>query len=160
MDICKERIIMERKNWRKNHPHGFIARPVKDKNGDMDIFRWKCIIPGVKETIWEGGHLLLYVEFPEEFPNKPPKCQFSPPLPHPNIYPSGTVCLSILSEDEDWKPSITIPTILKGIQELLDNPNLESPAQLQAFEDYRKDPKKYEENIKKYVEESIKKNKI
>ncbi len=31
---------------------------------------------------------------------------------HPNVYPSGTVCLSILNEDEDWKPSITVKQVL------------------------------------------------
>lgn len=35
---------------------------------------------------------------------------------HPNIYPSGTVCLSILNEDEGWKPCITVKQILLGIQ--------------------------------------------
>jgi hypothetical protein len=37
--------------------------------------------------------------------------KFSPVLFHPNIYPSGTVCLSILNEDEDWRPSLTIPQV-------------------------------------------------
>jgi len=36
----------------------------------------------------------------------PPGAQ-TPPLFHPNVYPSGTVCLSILSEDKDWKPGLT-----------------------------------------------------
>jgi ubiquitin-protein ligase len=31
------------------------------------------------------------------------KCKFEPPLFHPNVYPSGTVCLSILEEDKDKK---------------------------------------------------------
>jgi len=52
---------------------------------------------------------------------------------HPNIYPSGTVCLSILNEDDDWKPGITIKQILLGIQTLLDNPNPLSPAQQEAY---------------------------
>lgn len=30
------------------------------------------------------------------------------PLFHPNVYPRGTVCLSILEEDKDWRPAITI----------------------------------------------------
>ena len=51
------------------------------------------------------------MEFSEDYPNKPPKCKFSPVLFHPNIYPSGTVCLSILNEDEDWRPSLTIPQV-------------------------------------------------
>lgn len=66
------------------------------------------------------------------------KGKFTPPLPHPNIYPSGNVCLSILNEEEDWKPSISISDILKGIQLLLKvEPNLKSPAQYPAFEQYK-----------------------
>ena len=53
----------------------------------------------------------LMMEFSEDYPNKPPKCKFAPVLFHPNIYPSGTVCLSILNEDEDWRPSLTIPQV-------------------------------------------------
>jgi len=64
-----------------------------------------------------------------EYPTKPPKCKFVPPLYHPNVYPSGTVCLSILNEEEGWKPAITIKQILLGIQDLLDDPNPDSPAQ-------------------------------
>jgi hypothetical protein len=56
----------------------------------------------------------LTMTFPDDYPNKPPKCQFSPPLFHPNVYPSGTVCLSILSEDKDWRPSLTIKQLLMG----------------------------------------------
>jgi ubiquitin-conjugating enzyme E2 I len=65
---------------------------------------------------------------------------------HPNVYPSGTVCLSIVNEEEDWKPSITVKQvtifyissshtqqILLGIQDLLDNPNPNSPAQAEAY---------------------------
>jgi ubiquitin-conjugating enzyme E2 I len=37
--------------------------------------------------------------------------QFPSGFFHPNIYPSGTVCLSILNEDEDWKPSITVKQV-------------------------------------------------
>ena len=57
----------------------------------------------------------LMMEFSEDYPNKPPKCKFAPVLFHPNIYPSGTVCLSILNEDEDWRPSLTIPQVRLSI---------------------------------------------
>ena len=44
--------------------------------------------------------------------------KFTPPLFHPNVYPSGTVCLSILDEEKGWKPAITIkqvgPTLVSG----------------------------------------------
>ena len=65
----------------------------------------------------------------EDYPSKPPKCKFVPPLFHPNVYPSGTICLSILNEEEGWRPAITIKQMLLGIQDLLDTPNPNSPAQ-------------------------------
>lgn len=74
--------------------------------------------------------------FKDDFPSTPPKCRFEPPLFHPNVYPSGTVCLSLLDENKDWKPSITIKQLLIGIQELLNNPNPDDPAQAEAYQIY------------------------
>lgn len=106
------------------------------------------------------------MDFPSDYPLRPPKCnsnnfirnfsliylerylfslwiyfligQFKPVIPHPNIYPSGTVCLSILNEEEDWKSSISIKQILLGVQKLLkDEPNIQSPAQYEPCMLYR-----------------------
>lgn len=41
--------------------------------------------------------------------------KFEPPLFHPNVYPSGTVCLSLLDEEKDWRPAITIKQVKKII---------------------------------------------
>lgn len=51
-------------------------------------------------------HLLNYPVFHCHHPGK-----FEPPIFHPNVYPSGTVCLSILEEDKDWRPAITIKQV-------------------------------------------------
>jgi hypothetical protein len=40
-----------------------------------------------------------------------PAGQFPAGFFHPNIYPSGTVCLSILDEEKDWKPTITVKQV-------------------------------------------------
>lgn len=37
--------------------------------------------------------------------------KFTPPLFHPNVFPSGTICLSILNEEKSWKPAITIKQV-------------------------------------------------
>jgi ubiquitin-protein ligase len=37
--------------------------------------------------------------------------KFEPPLFHPNVYPSGTICLSILNEEKAWKPAISIKQV-------------------------------------------------
>lgn len=94
---------------------------------------------------------VLSIDICPEYPTKPPKCKFVPPLFHPNVYPSGTVCLSILNEDEGWKPAITIKDILLGIQSLLDEPNPESPAQGDAYGLFKKDREAYDKKIKEIV---------
>lgn len=80
--------------------------------------------------------------------------KFVPPLFHPNVYPSGTVCLSILNEEEGWRPAITVKEILLGIQSLLDEPNPESPAQADAFNLFKKDRAAYEKKVKQIVKEN------
>lgn len=80
--------------------------------------------------------------------------KFVPPLFHPNVYPSGTVCLSILSEEQGWRPAITIKEILRGIQDLLDDPNLDSPAQAEAYNLYKNNRQAYEKKVGQIVTEN------
>jgi ubiquitin-conjugating enzyme E2 I len=139
--------------------YGFFARPEKNTDGTLNLMVWQVGIPGETGswshvwigkvgTPWEGGIYKLTVTFPEEYPQKPPKCRFTPPLFHPNVYPSGNVCLSIINEDQDWKPSLTLKQILLGIQDLLNDPNPNSPAQTEAYSLYRKDRAAYEKKIR------------
>ncbi len=140
--IATARLRAERKAWRRDHPPGFFARPRKEEDGSTNLMQWECGIPGKKGTPWEGGTYTLTVVFSDDFPSKPPTCKFVPVLFHPNVYPSGTVCLSILSE-KGWRPAITIKQVLLGIQDLLENHNLKDPAQREPFLTCRDDPEKY-----------------
>ena len=60
------------------------------------MMNWETGIPGKEGTDWAGGVYRVDMHFNSDYPSKPPKCKFVPPLYHPNIYPSGTICLSIL----------------------------------------------------------------
>ncbi|KAH7650426.1 ubiquitin conjugating enzyme [Cryptosporidium bovis] len=149
MSFSRKRIAQERAEWRKDHPVGFSAKYAPSEDGEgQNMMKWICKIPGKSGTPWEYGEYTLIVTFPDDYPAKPPKCIFQPPLFHPNIYPSGTVCLSILNEDEDWKPSITMKQILLGIQDLLDNPNIKSPAQAESYQLYTNNRAEYNRRIK------------
>ncbi len=53
--IAAARLAEERKAWRKDHPFGFIAKPGKNEDGTLNLYKWDCAIPGKKDTIWEGG---------------------------------------------------------------------------------------------------------
>lgn len=48
-----------------------------------------------------------------------------------------------MNEEQDWKPAITVKQILLGIQDLLDDPNPESPAQADAYNLYKRDKAAY-----------------
>ncbi|KFD53189.1 hypothetical protein M513_05899 [Trichuris suis] len=77
-----------------------------------DIFKWDCAIRGPSDSPWEGGLYKIRVEFPENYPAAPTICTVDPPLFHPNVFPNGKVCLSIL-HPEGWNPSFGI---LEGSQ--------------------------------------------
>lgn len=161
--IAIGRLTEERKNWRKDHPPGFFARPMKNEDNSVDLMKWETGIPGregrstvihmspyhastptqTRVTIthrdrlgWglvqgpygvpggvpiEGAQMnnttalvCCYLINGLLFTFQPPKCKFVPPLYHPNVYPSGTICLSILNEDDGWRPAITVKQLLLG----------------------------------------------
>lgn len=43
-----------------------------------------------------GGFFRARLSFPPEYPLLPPKMKFETPIFHPNVYPNGDVCISIL----------------------------------------------------------------
>lgn len=92
MSLCQNRLAEERfvfltprtlppanwhsrKQWRKDHPFGFVAKPAKTSQGVLDLKKWECSIPGKEKTIWEGGLFRVELHFPDEYPTKPPKCK-------------------------------------------------------------------------------------
>jgi ubiquitin-conjugating enzyme E2 I len=68
--IAIGRLTEERKNWRKEHPPGFHARPIKKADNSTDIMTWEIGIPGKSDTDWEGGVYNVLMEFPDEYPSK------------------------------------------------------------------------------------------
>ncbi|RZC54951.1 hypothetical protein C5167_013800 [Papaver somniferum] len=171
--IARGRLAEERKAWRKNHPHGFVAKPETAADGSVNLMVWQCTIPGKAGSVtkgyvfavtivgyyykylacyystdWEGGYFPLALHFSEDYPSKPPKCKFPPNFFHPNVYPSGTVCLSILNEDSGWRPAITVKQILVGIQDLLDQPNAADPAQTDGYHLFIQEPVEYKKRVK------------
>jgi ubiquitin-protein ligase len=55
-----------RKQWRKDHPFGFYAKPQRNTiTGVVDLKKWDCGVPGKENTIWAGGLFKLEVIFPD-----------------------------------------------------------------------------------------------
>ena len=141
--MAAARLEKERKDWRKDHPPNFSARPTTKADGSADLMVWECTIPGPENTEWAGGVYKLKLQFPPSYPMDPPVCRFTPPIFHVNVFDSGHICLSILSAEKDWRPSITLKDILVGIQAFLTAPNIASPANGRAAQVFSTDKNRY-----------------
>lgn len=105
--------------------------------------------------------------FTDKYPYEPPTFKFIHPPYHANIYPDGKLCISILhtpGEDEQsgeaacerWSSVQSVESVLRSILILLDDPEVNSPANVDAGVMYRKDREQYNNMAKLAVESSKK----
>ncbi|EEC08372.1 ubiquitin-conjugating enzyme, putative [Ixodes scapularis] len=59
---------------------------------------------GFENVPYNRGAFRIEINFPAEYPFKPPKITFRTKIYHPNIDEKGQVCLPIISPD-NWKPA-------------------------------------------------------
>ena len=90
-----------------------------------NFYIWQATIFGPTESVYEGGIFNLKIEFPQDYPFKPPKVQFVTPIYHCNISSNGSICLDILKDQ--WSPALTISKVLLSICSLMDDPNPNDP---------------------------------
>ena len=128
---------------------GMTAAPDAD-----NIFHWRAVIFGPKDTIWEDGIFELEMNFKDDFPDTAPDVKFVTPVYHPNVYRNGNICLDILQDK--WSRACDISSILNSIRSLFDDPNPKSPANAEAAQDFTDNKPKYNEKVKQCVQQSIK----
>ncbi|KAL3904643.1 MAG: hypothetical protein SGILL_009987, partial [Bacillariaceae sp.] len=130
------------RKWLERKPDPLFDFVVYRDGNDQTLKRLLVGVPGPKRTPWEGGLYPMLMVW-EASVNKPPRCRFPAGFLHPNVYPSGRISISTLYKDEGWHPEISIPEILFDVQQLLAHPNINSPAQAEAYSCYNSDKKDY-----------------
>ncbi|CDW91824.1 ubiquitin-conjugating enzyme e2 2-like [Stylonychia lemnae] len=123
---ARRRILAD---WKKYQNEGAGMGILLSINSD-NMMRWEAVIFGPDDTEWEGGIFNLSMEFTEEYPTKPPKVVFLTKMYHPNIYVNGDICLDILQKK--WTQFYDSMAIMQSLQQLLTDPNTESPANNEA----------------------------
>jgi ubiquitin-conjugating enzyme E2 R len=119
------------------------------------------------DSVFNGGYFRAQMEFTDEYPYQPPKFRFLIPINHPNIYPDGQLCISILhkpgedlmsGEDasERWSPLQGVESVLRSVLLLLDDPEINSPANVDAGVMYRDRREEYNQKARETVERSKK----
>jgi len=149
------------RDLKKSPVEGFSAGLVDESN----VFEWEIIIIGPPDTLYEGGVFKAKLSFPPDYPNMPPKMKFISDIWHPNVYPTGEVCISILhppGEDkygyekaqERWLPIHTVESILISVISMLSDSNDESAANLDAAKEAREDKALFKKKVARCVRKS------
>ncbi|XP_010618970.1 ubiquitin-conjugating enzyme E2 L3 isoform X2 [Fukomys damarensis] len=146
-------------------PHG-LTRDSAVSSTTTLTFSWTpsspfCTLPPLisQEAIdnppYDKGAFRIEINFPAEYPFKPPKITFKTKIYHPNIDEKGQVCLPVISA-ENWKPATKTDQVIQSLIALVNDPQPEHPLRADLAEEYSKDRKKFcknaEEFTKKYGE--------
>jgi ubiquitin-conjugating enzyme E2 D len=140
-----KRIERELKDLIKEPIANVSAGPISSN----EVFYWDATIIGPGDSPYQGGIFKLKIEFPSDYPFKPPKINFTTQIYHPNINSEGNICLDILSTN--WSPVLTISKVLLSICSLLTDPNPDDPLSANIASIYKTDRKKFDEEARKWT---------
>lgn len=175
--VASKRLFQEYKALLTAPPDGITAGPVNED----DLFIWEALIQGPEGTPFEGGIFPAELKFPKDYPLNPPKMKFLGEIwyiltahshsiltntRHPNVYPNGEVCISILhppgddpnhyeQASERWSPIQSVEKILISVMSMLAEPNDESPANVEAAKMWREQRKLFERKVRQGVRTSL-----
>ncbi|XP_034237758.1 ubiquitin-conjugating enzyme E2 L3 isoform X2 [Thrips palmi] len=99
---------------------------------------------------YNKGAFRIEINFPAEYPFKPPKIHFKTKIYHPNIDEKGQVCLPIISA-ENWKPATKTDQVIQALVALVNDPEPEHPLRADLAEEYIKDRKKFMKNAEEFT---------
>lgn len=116
---------------------------------DDNLFVWTGYIFGPKESPYQGGIFKIVIEFPTNYPFKPPKINFKTKVFHPNISESGVICLDILKNE--WSPALSISKVLLSISSLLTDANPNDPLSPNVAYIYKHDKKLFEKKAQEWT---------
>ncbi|EEQ82746.1 hypothetical protein NCER_100492 [Vairimorpha ceranae BRL01] len=146
-----KRLVNEEKLLKEETENIFLAFP-REVEGNIFYKTWDIYfrLPS-DNSLYKNKIIEAEMTFPQDYPLRPPKFVFKTKMFHPNIYEDGKVCISILEEDNPgplgcgdsesrWTPVQNIRIVCLSIVILLDNPNPDSPANVDAAKMFRVDP--------------------
>lgn len=142
---ASKRIEKELQAFTTDPPCNCSAAPEGD-----DIYHWAATIMGPRDSVYEGGIFALSIDFPQNYPFKPPKVKFLTKIYHPNINGSGGICLDILKGN--WSPALTISKVLISICSLLDDPNPDDPLVTDIADMYTKNRLQYDITAREWTQ--------
>ena len=142
--MALRRINKEIVDLKSDPPSNCSAGPI-----GSDIYQWEAVILGPEDSPYTGGVFKFRIQFPVDYPFKPPHIQFLTKIYHPNINSSGMICLDILKGQ--WSPALTISKVLLSICSLLTDPNPKDPFVPEIAHIYMEKREEYEAEAKRWT---------
>jgi ubiquitin-protein ligase len=115
------RIRKEMADMQKDPPAQCSAGPTDEK----DISQWTATLMGPEKSPYAGGVFRLSINFPSDYPFRPPEIKFVTKVYHCNINDKGWICVDILKDN--WSAALTVSKVLLSILSLLTEPNPNDP---------------------------------
>jgi len=105
--------------------------------------QWTVIFSGPADSAYEGCGIPMDIQFPSDYPFKPPAVLFrQQTMWHPRVeFETGGLCLNLLKEQ--YSPAVQMPQIFDAIQSMLVAPQSDAPLNQQAQAQYDTDPEAF-----------------
>ena len=127
-----KRVLVETHNLNTDPHPAFAFFPCED-----ELTFWRILMRGPDETPYTGGVFELYMQFPKDYPQKPPEMRFVTPIYHCNINANGRICHSIF--DRNYTVDTTVRKIFDCVFGLLMTPDPEDPLDNAIAQEYYTD---------------------
>jgi len=116
---------------------------------EQNILQWQgLLVPDAPP--FSKGAFKIDIQFPAEYPFKPPKISFKTRIYHPNVDEKGQVCLPIVAA-ENWKPATKTDQVIQALVALINEPEPGHPLRGDLAEEYLKDRKKFMKNAEDFT---------
>ena len=119
-----------------------IQYGLKDQSNNRN---WWGIIIGPEGTPYHGFKLTLNITIGDNFPFSAPQVCFTANIWHPNVGPSGNICLDTLQSN--WTPALKLSAVLLSISSLLNDSNPASPLNGEAARQYTSNREEYNRKV-------------
>ena len=165
VEDVKVRSLMQTARFKDNFKHKKQERAKLEKDAPLaflhsiesvndDIFHWKVVITGPPDSPYAGGLFTLRMDFPAQYPFKPPKLVFSTKVYHPSVLlETGEICQAVLGT---WGPTLNAEHCLMTIYSLLQDPQPDHPLEEDIAQQLANKPKEFEKTAKKYTKDFAK----
>merc|ERR1739842_224203 len=131
--------------------------------GDFSVKEDNLLLWVVKmqpQTVpYSKGAFLIEINFPAEYPFKPPKLHFQTKVYHPNIDEKGQVCLRVIAS-EHWKPATKINQVLTSLLSLMNEPQPQHALRSDVGEEFIKHHKRFLKNAEDYTKKHAEKRDV